>query len=331
MINLSEDTSYGFAVGRVRALEVALLGPGQYDRLLRAAGPDEFTAILKETGYARFFEGAGPGSFDAAMELAAAEYAAFLARYALDPWLLRFFQLPADIHNLRTAVKAARGAGSVPPHRAGGAWSAQSITALVSGAAPPEVESLVQPVVRRLLDEDSRADAITIDVALDRLEAELALAAARPSPFLVGYLQLHSDLENARTAARVKAAGESGADLAGLLLPGGAVGVERLRAAVAGDWDGFARAFNGTEVGDVVSDGAARFAETGALLRWERLGREAELTYLRRSRYAVFGHEPLAAFHYYQLNELRNLRGAYAAQRAGLDHQTARELIAYVD
>ena len=61
------------------------------------------------------------------------------------------------------------------------------------------------------------------------------------------------------------------------------------------------------------------------------MSREAELVFLRGSRYAIFGHEPLATFHYFRLNELRNLRGINAAHRNRLSPDIAQELVAYVD
>jgi vacuolar-type H+-ATPase subunit C/Vma6 len=63
----------------------------------------------------------------------------------------------------------------------------------------------------------------------------------------------------------------------------------------------------------------------------ERLGRELELRYLRQTRYATFGHEPLVTFHMMQQNELRNLRQLHAAKVAGLAPEVVQELVAYAD
>lgn len=332
MAVLSENPAYGFAVGRVRALEGALLGRAQYDRLVRAGGVDEFSAALGDVGYGRFFDGApaAPG-VEAALSAALAEYAAFFEQYALDPWLTRLFRLPVDIENLKSALKARRADVAVPQPVAGGNLSAAQVAGLVAGERPPAVEPAVAASLRPLLGELDVVDPVQIDAALDRLEHELSVAAAGPSLFLLGLFGLHADLENARTAARLKAAGEPAAAIDEFALSGGRVGAAQLRQVIAGDWDAFAHAFAGNAAGYVVEDGAARFAATGSLLHWERLGREAELAYLRRSRYAVFGHEPLVTFHYFRLNELRNLRGLYAAHRAGLGVETAQELVAYVD
>jgi vacuolar-type H+-ATPase subunit C/Vma6 len=61
----------------------------------------------------------------------------------------------------------------------------------------------------------------------------------------------------------------------------------------------------------------------------EKLGREMELAYLRGARHAVFGHEPVVAFHLLWENEIRNVRGLCAGKRAGLAEADLRDFIAY--
>ncbi|MFO7650032.1 MAG: V-type ATPase subunit [bacterium] len=332
MAELSENPAYGFAIGRVRALEGALLGRAQYDRLVRVGGVDEFASALGDAGYSRFFDGTpAAGSVEAALNSALADYTAFFEQYALDPWLARLFRLPSDIENLKSAVKQSRIGVTGPQPVKGGEWSAAQLAALVVGEKSPGVEPTVAVALRPLLGEPVVLDPVQIDGVLDRLEHDLSVAIAKPSPFLLGFFGLHADIENARTAARLKVAGEPASTIDGFLLSGGKVGGAQLRLAIAGDWDAFTYAFAGTAAARVVEEGAARFADSGTLLHWERLGREAELAYLRGARYAVFGHEPLAAFHYYRLNELRNLRGLNAAHRSGLGIETTQELVAYVD
>jgi len=56
MVRLSEDPKYGFAIGRVRALESALMDRPRYERFVRARSGEEFVAALAETAYGRFIE-----------------------------------------------------------------------------------------------------------------------------------------------------------------------------------------------------------------------------------------------------------------------------------
>jgi vacuolar-type H+-ATPase subunit C/Vma6 len=332
MTRMSENTAYGFAVGRVRALENSLLGRGQYDRLLRVAGPVEFAAALQDVGYGRFFDSSAAGdAVEAALNAALADYVGFLMQYAIDPWLAHLFQIPVDTQNLKTAIKAARVGVGEPLFLPGGAWTKAQVGGIAAGESAA-VDGVVVDTVKPLLAGDRPADATAIDAAVDRLEQRLTLAAVAPSGFLSGFARLRADLENSRTAARLKAAGEEFGEAEALLLDGGTITEAQLRSAIGGDWESFPRALgDDAGIGHVLEEGVARFTTTGSLLHWERVSREAELGYLRGSRYAIFGHEPLATFHYFRLNELRNLRGLNAAQRAGVDADVAQELVAYVD
>ena len=87
MARLSENPEYGFAVGRVRALETDLLERARYERLVWSPGVREFAAALAETAYSRFLEG-GAADVPQALDKTTAENVAFLAQYALNRWLL---------------------------------------------------------------------------------------------------------------------------------------------------------------------------------------------------------------------------------------------------
>jgi vacuolar-type H+-ATPase subunit C/Vma6 len=79
-----------------------------------------------------------------------------------------------------------------------------------------------------------------------------------------------------------------------------------------------------------LEQGTAIATERGSLARMERLGREIELRYLRLTRYAVFGHEPLFVFYLLRENELRNLRQLHAAKLADFPDEVVAETVAWV-
>ena len=85
------------------------------------------------------------------------------------------------------------------------------------------------------------------------------------------------------------------------------------------------------EFREYLEQGRAAVSERHSFVRMERIGREAELRYLRQTRYATFGHEPLAAFFLLHENELRNLRLLYAAKLSGLSLDETQDLVAYVE
>jgi vacuolar-type H+-ATPase subunit C/Vma6 len=330
MVRLSEDPKYGFAIGRVRALEPALMDRPRYERFVRAHGSEEFAAALAETAYARFLEG-GAAGVTRAFDSAARENAAFLSDYALDDWLLHSFSLSGAFRRLKTHLKEAM---------------AQDQTGV---SIPNEFEaSGLKSIVGKVVDETVEAFAkngnpAAVDMAIDRLEQEVALRVASPSEFMVGYLGLHADTENLRTLVRLKAkeGGEQALaeEMEAAFLKGGTLTLDGLLAALHQPWAAVLELLakappfgKGSEAfHDYLEQGRAAVTDRRSFTRMERLGREAELRYLRQTRYATLGHEPLVTFFLLHENELRNLRLLYAAKLASLAVEEAQDLVAYVE
>lgn len=330
MVRLSEDPKYGFAIGRVRALEPALMDRPRYERLVRTQGGEEFVAALAETAYAKFIEGSSDGVAQA-FDRAAQESAAFLSAYALDDWLVQLFLTPVKFRRLKTSVKNALAEGKTEV------------------AVPTEIEAVgwhsrVVEVVAETMKAYARdRKPAAIDMALDRLMQEVELQTAGSSEFMTGYFGLHADVENLRTLARLKAGDDADEGRAGAMkaafLRGGTLTLAGLLTALPLPWPAavelLAKAppygVGNASFHDYLEQGRTAVAERRSLVRMERIGREAELRYLRQTRYATFGHEPLVAFFLMRENELRNLRQLYAAKLAGLADEEIQDLVAYVD
>jgi vacuolar-type H+-ATPase subunit C/Vma6 len=300
MLKLSENPEYGFAVGRVRALEPQLLDRSRYERLIRARDPGEFSAALSETAYSRYLEGEKGGSdVPAALDQAAQDNYGFLAQYALDPWLLQLFQLPARYRQLKAAARDADYARQ-----------------------PSNIDAT--------FDRQQQRDALELTVASDFLTGWLHLHADVEN--LRAFVRIKAEPDLPTSAERQ-------AELADAWLGGGQLKLADLDALLTEPWDtaeerlGKPPPFGvGSEkFAEYVYEGVADITARGSIVRMERLGRELELAWVRQARYATFGHEPLAAYLLLQENELRNLRQLYSAKVAGLSEEQARDLVAYVE
>jgi V/A-type H+-transporting ATPase subunit C len=330
MFRLSEDPKYGFAVGRVRALEPTLLDRPRYERLVRTRDREEFAAALAETAYGKFLEG-GAAGVTRALEGAARENRDFFSECALDDWLVRLFAMPAAFRTLKVAVKDA-----LAQSRTEVTLPKELDTLPERGAIAGVVADILQAFVR---DRNPAA----VDVALDRLEQQVERQAASGSEFLTGYFALHADVENLRTLVRVKAGENADKDLAGEMkaafLEGGKLTLDGLLSALPQPWEALpdllAKArpdgAGSEELREYLEQGKAAVTDRRSFVRMERLGREVELRYLRRTRYATFGHEPLVAFFLLRKNEMRNLRLLYAAKLARLGIEETQDLVAYVE
>lgn len=330
MVRLSENPKYGFAIGRVRALEPALMDRPRYERFIRTRSGEEFVAALAETSYARLLEG-GSAGVARAFDRAAQESADFLSAYALDDWLVQLFSTPVTFRRLKTTLKNAflegRTEVSIPSEIVTAGWGSR-------------VGEVVAETMRAYARDRNPA---AVDTALDKLMQEIELQTASGSEFMTGYFGLHADLENLRTLARLKT--KEGADkdrareMIAAFLPGGTLTLAGLLTALPQPWPAVVELLAkappygaGNEFfHDYLEQGRTAVAERRSFIRMERLGRETELRYLRQTRYATFGHEPLVAFFLLRENELRNLRQLYAAKLAGLTDEETQDMVAYVD
>jgi|WetSurMetagenome_2_1015567.scaffolds.fasta_scaffold47776_2 V/A-type H+/Na+-transporting ATPase subunit C len=330
MVRLSEDSKYGFAIGRVRALEPALIDRIRYERLMHARSADDFAAGLAETAYGRFLEN-GVAGVSQALDTASKDNTDFFSAYALDEWLLRLFSLPAAVRDLKTAIKSTLSQGKMDV------------------SIPRELDSMPQrPLVVSAIAETVEAFAqkrepAAVDVVLDRLLQQIELLVSISSEFMTGYFGLHADVENLRTLVRLKAKASADGDLAGEMraafLPGGSLTLASMSAALPQPWPAVVELLAkappfgaGSEVfREYIERGQEAVSDRRSFTRMERLGREAELRFLRQTRYATFGHEPLVAFFLMRENELRNLRLLFAAKLAGLAEDEMQDLVAYVE
>jgi vacuolar-type H+-ATPase subunit C/Vma6 len=330
LVKLSEDPKYGFAIGRVRALEPALLDRARYERFVRARTGEEFGAALAETAYGRFMESGATGVAQA-LETAARANVDFFAAYALDEWLLRLFSVTTAFRSMKVSIKSAL---------AGGQDSASMPAELSASLQSADIAGTVAAAFTAYSVSRNPAAA---DIVLDRSMQQIQLQLARASEFLIGYFALHADIENLRTLARLKLSGGAEKELAGEMeaafMDGGKLTLSSLLAALPQPWDaildllakGPPYGAGSEEFHELLEQGQAALTDRRSFVRLERIGREVELRHLRQARHATFGHEPLAAFYLLHENELRNLRLLYAAKLTGLPAEESQDLVAYVE
>ena len=332
MVSFSEDVRYGFAVGRIRALETTLIDRARYDRLARAPDYAGFLIGVADTFYGRYFaEGPEGGDFDAMIGAAAAANLAFLRQYCLDGWVYRLFRLEDDVNNLKVVLKErAAGRGHDPARLvADGLLSGAELAALAAGEPGSEPSEIRDALAGAGWRQGREPDPMEIDITLDRLAQRLRLGWAAPSPFLRGYFSLNTDVENIRTFVRVKAFGDGRPVLERALLPGGTTDAAGLMRLLDEEWDAFVAAFRLSAFSRLAEE-AARGVGAGTFRTLERIGRELGLEYLLAARYATFGYEPLVSYYLFRRNEHSNLRQLAAAKRAGLDETACRGLVAHV-
>ncbi len=333
MIAASEDTRYGFAIGRVRALETTLLDATRYDRLVRTHSQHEYRVQLADTVYGRFLDEKPEGGLEHSFMRTAENNVAFLAQYCVDQWVLDLFRRSADVHNLKVLVKSQLEKRKPTENSllGYGGWNQVQLEAL-AGAKPKALPTRYRQAVTRAVELYTRKQNPTVvDVLLDRAAHDEALERTVGSRFLAGLQVMHADVENLRTFVRVRVLDENADMLEPALLKGGMIRKAVLLSLFGEEWEVIVSRFRLTTYGRMIEEGISRVVRDQSALRLERLGREMKLRYLRQSRYLTFGYEPLVTYYLLRDNELINLRRLNAAKAAGLAEADCRELVAYVE
>lgn len=331
MIDTSEDTHYGFAVGRVRALETTLLDATRYDRLVRTKNQHEYRVLLTDTVYGRLIDEHPEGGLESAFLRMAESNFAFLVQYCIDRWVLSLYRRTADVHNLKVLVKSQlKGVEPAENSLLGyGDWGRAQLVAL-AGAEPGALPADYRRAVARAVEQYTREqNPAVVDVFLDRVAHDEALKRTDKSRFLTGLQAVHADVQNFRTLVRVRILDETTDALESALLAGGTIHRAVFLSLFREKWELLVNRFRRTVYGRMLEEGIGRVVQDQSSLRLERLGRELKLRYLRGTRYLTFGYEPLVTYYLLRNNELVNLRRLNVAKAAGLAETDCRELVAY--
>lgn len=221
----SPKITYGFATGRVRALEPRMVSRARIDRLIEAQNIEEIHRVLAETDYGPELRAADTiDEVEAALEGRLGEVYQLLRESNLPADMARYFQSRHDFTNLRVLIKGGFGQqagvelsrlGEVSGETAGAIVADRTFSGLPSYLADAAVEAVA------LYSETKRL--AVIDMALDRryFNNLLALALKLRSKWIVAYTRLLIDLANGRTVARSRQEAAKIESVADYLLDGG--------------------------------------------------------------------------------------------------------------
>lgn len=319
--SIRDDIRYGYAVGRVRALEGKLLSRTTFERLIDAGDLRDQKRVLAETHVGRYLEGAETaGDVERALEASLADlYEDFLERAGLPPAVVTYFQLPHDYANLRLAVKA----------RILGDTSAQPLSTL--GSVPPEAFSAdgagLPEDLRTLFLAWDGAEVLPslddVEAAVDRALFGALSAAARASRlrFLRDLTRLRIDLANARLLIRSRAKGIAPADVVARLVPGGSAALERLAESAA--------RMSAEELAGAMWDtrvlGRMTVADLADVERFDMMADSVVGERMMAARMQPNGADPVLGYVLRREAEVLLLRTAVAGRLAGLDAESIRE------
>ncbi|MDY0341233.1 MAG: V-type ATPase subunit [Coriobacteriia bacterium] len=315
-----DDIRYGFAVGRVRILQSRLLSRSVYERLIDAPDFAEQRRVLSETAIGHYLESAETAEdVERALDASLGDlYDDFLLEAGLPDAVARYFRLPYDYRNLRTALKTRVLGMTTPGLSALGTIEPTAFNGSGEGL-PGEIAALFTA-----WDEAEQAPPLSdIETSVDRaLFAALTEEAKRSKVgFLRGLTTLRIDLAVIRVLLRANGKRLVPAAVSDSLVEGGTSALRAL-APDAGRMDA-------EELAEaIVATHAAVGLEVADLINLERYDLAAsalEAARMASARMAPSGPEPVLAYVLGREAEVVALRIALVGRLSGLDREAVRE------
>ncbi len=316
-------TDYAFAVARVRACERYLLSQNDVERLIEARSFSEACSLLGEHGWT--FEGDG-AEIENALKSEQKKLFALLSESvgegssALDVLFVQndFFNLKAALKCTITGKDAM--AYFVYP-------STLEPTSLVSAMAshdfdslPPRFASVAAEAYDLACRTENGQDA---DIIIDKaaLNAYASLAKESDCPVLFEAAQYVCDCTDIKVAYRCAKAKKSLSFVKGALSDASALDKTLVSKAASEGTQSLLEYLKTTpysKEADLISKGLAAF---------EKGVDDAVIEIMKKAKFVFFGFEPLAAYYYAKVAELKTVRIILVSKQSGIDENTIRERV----
>jgi V/A-type H+-transporting ATPase subunit C len=327
-LNKIKDVDYLYATARLRALEREMLTARDFQKMVDAATLEESYKTANDVSLHSSLPAA---RYEEAISAMLSRAWALVEELTGGHPALSVFRFKYDGHNLKTILKSqALGSDPLPvmsplgtqaPEALLAAWREQKLESL-----PPLLADAAQKAGEALA---KTGDPQKVDILLDRavLEGMLQLAKEIDFDFLTDIVRTYIDIENLRTAVRLKRIGRDAGQFKRLAIEGGKLPLDRLFEAYP------AEGFDALRDALFVTEYHSHFAPLleglqnprKPLTEFERGADNYQLLLLRRSRLVSFGFEPVLSYLLAKENEAKQIRIVLASKAAGVEREKIRE------
>lgn len=332
-----DETTFAFAVGRLRVLETKLIDTQRFDRMVEAASAAEVYRILSETDYAESLAlSEDVFDFETMLVAETKRFYDYVASFVPQDAVLDALRIRYDFHNLKVLLKQ-RLLGEAVHEDALfsiGTVAADLLSAglelhffgLPTGLDPVFIEAIEGAVSAYRASGDPQKIGMSLDRSLFLCGTRIAKQSK--NEMLIGIWQAWVDLANFKSFARAARASQPAEFLRSTLLPGGLVSTEEMLAlylpelASAESLVTFAAR---TRYQNVVGRGMRQFFESGNLTLYEKLADNFVLGLLLPARRISLGFEPVIMYVLLRENEIKNLRIVLTGKINGLPSESIRE------
>jgi len=331
----SHDKRYAYACGRIRALEMRLLGRQRLERIAEARDLDEALRLLSDTDYAAHFDEIEVIGYVGCLYNELRRVLDLIDALSLDPEVTDILRLKYDFHNLKVAIREKVSGrdlshlyfdfGRFLPDELRAPLKADNLDGL-----PP---FLIEPATVALERVSRSLDPSEGDTVIDRSMFTLFLERAKAygSIYLEALVRTWIDLANVRTFMRARFLGVESRSFPDLLIPEGFIRLSDLRETFALPLDEVRQRFEFSPYRGIIEIGGGAIEKEGTFVELEREIDNYLISFLHLTRYFTFGLEIILAYGLLKENEIRMLRLILAAKERGVAAEALKGRIANVE
>jgi V/A-type H+-transporting ATPase subunit C len=331
----SHDQRYAYATGRVRALEMRLLGKQRLERMAEARDLGEALRLLSDTEYSVHFDEIEDIGYQGCLKNEERRILGLVDGLTLDPDVSDILRLKYDFHNLKVAMRehlSGRDLGALyvdlaryEPGMLRAALKADSVDLVP--------EPLVDAAENALEAYSKSQDPAEVDLAVDKAMFALFLERARTSGavYIEAIVRTWIDLADIRTFMRARYLEMESRVLPGMLIPGGFIRLSDLTETFTLPLDEVLQRFEFSPYRQILDIGGAGLERQDSFAPLEREMDNYLISFLQLSRYFTFGLEVVLAYALLKENEVKMLRLILAAKERSMPPVAIKERIADVE
>jgi V/A-type H+-transporting ATPase subunit C len=327
----SHDVRYAFASGRIRALEMKLIGKQRMERLAEAGDVDEVMRLLSDTVYGEHLEEIEEIGYETFLRHEEARVLDLVDSLSHDEALSDVLRLEYDFNNLKVLLRESfSGRDLSGLYMDLGKYPVAEIKEPLAGETPGRIPSpLNEAAARGTAAWNETSDPAEMDTAIDGVMFAhfLKVAGKHGVPYLEALMRVRIDLANIRTFLRARYIGLESHDFERLLYPGGGVKTEILTETFQMPVEEVLARLVFSPYRPVIEKGWQALERDNSFVPLEREIDSHVISFLRLSKYFTFGFEIVMAYALIKKSEIKTLRLILAAKEKEMAAAAIKERI----
>jgi V/A-type H+-transporting ATPase subunit C len=327
----SHDVRYAFASGRIRALEMKIIGRQRMERLAEARDMEDVMRLLSDTVYGEHLEEIEELGYETFLRHEEARVLALVDSLSHDEALSDVLRLEYDFNNLKVALRESfSGRDFSDLNTDLGKYPAGEIKEALAGEALGRIPAPLDEAAHRgSAAWDETSDPAEMDAAVDGVMFAhfLKVAGEHGVPYLEALMRVRIDLANIRTFLRARYIGLEPRGFERLLYPGGWVKTETLTETFQMPVEEVLSRFVFSPYRPVIEKGWQALERDNSFVPLEKEIDSYVISFLRLSKYFTFGFEIVMAYALLKKSEIKTLRLILAAKEKEMAPEAIKERI----